>query len=152
RAKHGPSELVVEDGVLDLDEAAEVIPFNYAITAYGADYPVDGLIKRLENADINIPLFSLPPTRGTLTVRFQREFVWKKTQSDRFIESLLLGLPVPGIFLVKEPDNTLLVLDAQQRLRTLQGCYKGALRGKDFFREAVEERFQGIRYDDLEDE
>lgn len=31
------TEMLVVDGVLDIDEAAEVIPFNYAITAYGAD-------------------------------------------------------------------------------------------------------------------
>jgi uncharacterized protein with ParB-like and HNH nuclease domain len=39
---------------------------------------------------------------------------------DRFIESLLLGYPVPGIFLVKQSvDNRMLVLDGQQRLVTL---------------------------------
>ena len=27
----------------------EVIPFKYSISSYGADYPVDGLIKRLGN-------------------------------------------------------------------------------------------------------
>jgi len=26
----------------------EIVPFQYAITSYGADYPVDGLVKRLQ--------------------------------------------------------------------------------------------------------
>lgn len=42
---------------------------------------------------------------------------------DRFIESLLLGLPVPGVFLVRDRDNKLLVLDGEQRLKTLQAFY-----------------------------
>ena len=29
--------------VEDLDEALEVIPYTYSITAYGADYPVDSI-------------------------------------------------------------------------------------------------------------
>jgi len=74
--------------------------------SYGADYPVDGLVKRIEAPDIIVPLFSIDPEPGQTTVGFQREFVWKKHQSDRFVESLLLGLPVPGVFLVKEPTGS----------------------------------------------
>lgn len=49
----------------------------------------------------------------------------------------MLGLPVPGIFLVREPDNKLLVLDGQQRLRTLQNYHKGIFRGNEFKLDAV---------------
>ena len=45
------------DSVVDVDEASEIIPFRYAITSYGADYPVDGLVKRLNSHDILIPTF-----------------------------------------------------------------------------------------------
>ena len=41
--------------VQDLDEVAEVIPFTYSITAYGADYPVDSLVKRIKKGDILVP-------------------------------------------------------------------------------------------------
>ena len=41
-------------------------------------------------------------------------------EASRFIESLLLGLPVPGIFLARdEPTGKLLVIDGQQRLKSL---------------------------------
>ena len=79
-----------------------------------------------------MPRFSLEPEEGQSTVGFQREFVWKKPQADRFIESLLLGLPVPGIFLVKETNGKHLVLDGQQRLRTLDNFYSGIFQGKEF--------------------
>ncbi len=110
-----------DEAVDDLDELSEILPTAFSITSYGADYPVDGLVKRIEDGDIVIPLFRMQPEEGQTTVGFQREFVWKKSQADRFIESLLLGLPVPGIFLVKEPNGKFLVLDGQQRLRTRQG-------------------------------
>ena len=141
---------LVIDGVLDVDEAEEVIPFNYAVTAYGADLQVDGLIKRLHDGDIFIPLFSLTgePTDGA--ARFQREFVWKKVQSDRFVESLLLGLPVPGIFLVKEDSGKHLVLDGHQRLQTLLRFYSNDWEGEPFALESVQKRFRNKTYDQLE--
>ncbi len=133
----------------DLDEINEVLPSTYSITSYGADYPVDGLVKRISNGDIVVPLFSLEPEEGQSTVGFQREFVWKKPQADRFIESLLLGLPVPGIFLVKETNGKHLVLDGQQRLRTLESFYNGVFQGKEFVLENVQDHFKGKTYKTL---
>jgi len=57
---------------------------------------------------------------------FQRRFVWRRPQMDRFIESLLLGYPIPGIFLVQQSDKRYLVLDGQQRLTTLTKYYDDA--------------------------
>src|SRR4051812_2551692 len=115
-----PNSPAVEEVVQDLDEATEVIPFNYTITAYGADYPVDSIIKRMEAEDIVVPQFSWEPSSDSEIVGFQREYVWPRSKADRFIESLLLGLPVPGIFLVKETSGRFLVLDGHQRLYTLR--------------------------------
>jgi hypothetical protein len=149
------TELVLDpdDGVEDLNEDKEVIPYNFEITAYGADYDVEGLVKRVKRKDIVIPTFDpeIEPTDSGI-VGFQRRFVWRKTQCDRFIESLLLGLPVPGIFLVKEPNGVLLVLDGQQRLRTLERFFDGAFNDKVFRLESVQDRFHGLTYKDLPDE
>lgn len=144
------AQIAPEEDVEDLDEVNEVIPTAYTITAYGADYPVDGLVKRLGQGDIVVPLFSMQADAGQTTVGFQREFVWTKPQCDRFIESLLLGLPVPGIFLVKEISGKHLVLDGQQRLRTLQYFYDGVMQGKEFALENVQPKWQGKTYKTLE--
>jgi hypothetical protein len=130
-----------DDDVYDEAEAgAAGIEFQYAITSYGADYPVDGLVKRLSNDDIFIPTF-------------QRRFVWTSYQSSRFIESLLLGLPVPAIFLGKEDDtNRLLVIDGQQRLRSLWNFYKGRhANGEEFILNGVANRYEGLSYLTLPD-
>lgn len=152
-----PEELVAqlsadpeEELVDDLDEAAEVIDFTYFITAYGADYPVDSLVKRIGAGDIIVPRFSWEPEGDSDIVGFQREYVWPRTKADRFLESLLLGLPVPGIFLVKEPSGRFLVLDGHQRLYTMHAYYQGIINGKEYRLANVQERFVGKRYKDLD--
>jgi hypothetical protein len=141
-----------EEDVEDLDEADEDIPYTYAITSYGADYPVDSLIKRLRSADIVVPTFDWSSKGGTDVVGFQREYVWPKPKADKFIESLLLGLPVPGIFLVKEATGRLLVLDGHQRLHTLRSYYEGIIRGKEYRLTNVQERFRDKLFRELDTE
>lgn len=141
-----------EDPVDDLDEASEIIPCTYSITSYGADYPVDSLVKRIEAKDIIVPKFSWTQKNAAEIVGFQREYVWPRPKADRFVESLLLGLPVPGIFLVKEQSGRLLVLDGHQRLHTLQAYYKGVIHDESYRLANVQERFEGKRYEDLDTE
>lgn len=144
------AELEIDEVVEDLDEASEVIPYTYSITAYGADYPVDGVVKRIEAKDIVVPRFNWEPDTDSNVVGFQREYVWPRTKADRFIESLLLGLPVPGIFLVKEVSGRLLVLDGHQRLYTLKAFYDGVINGIEYRLANVQERFVGKRYEELD--
>lgn len=119
------------------DEGA--IPFRYSITSYGADYPVDSLVRRIADGSIYVPIF-------------QRGFVWTYAQASSFVESLLLGLPVPGIFMSREYDTQkLLVVDGQQRLRTLQYFYEGifADTGREFALKGVQQEFEGETYRSL---
>lgn len=127
----------------DLDAVGEEFyPVEYAISSYGADYPVDGLVKRINTNAIYIP-------------SFQRSFVWNIYRASRFIESLLLGLPVPAIFLSKELDsNKMLVIDGQQRLRTLEYFYNGIFLPIDraFKLRGVQARYQGKSYETLSED
>lgn len=142
-----------EVDVEDLDEALEVIDFTYSITAYGADYPVDSIVKRMEARDIVVPRFDWKgPNEKSGVVGFQREYVWSRPKADRFIESLLLGLPVPGIFLVKEASGRLLVLDGHQRLYTLRAFYDGVIHGEEYRLSNVQPQFVDKRYKDLDTE
>jgi uncharacterized protein with ParB-like and HNH nuclease domain len=62
-----------------------------------------------------------------------------------------MGLPVPGIFLYKEADtNEHLVIDGQQRLRTLQMFYDGIFQDKVFRLEGVREPWLKKSYNDLD--
>lgn len=112
----------------------EAIDFRYVITSYGADYPIDGIMKRIKEGVIFVP-------------PFQRNYVWNIYEASKFVESLILGLPVPGIFLSKEKDtNKLLVVDGQQRLLSLFYFYQGFFE-KDVFRlQNVQEDLNGKTY------
>lgn len=112
-------------------------PLRYSISSYGADYPIDSLVQRMNNNDIYIR-------------NFQRSFVWTWPQASRFIESLLLGLPAPGIFLFKEiSTQRLVVVDGQQRLNSLRSFYGGTFRERKFRLKGVDEQFQGLTYENL---
>jgi hypothetical protein len=140
-----------DDSMVDnvIDEAANdsTVPvILYDITSFGADYDVDGLVRRMKRKEIYAP-------------PFQRGFVWNIKEASRFIESLLLGLPVPGIFLARETDsNKFLIIDGQQRLKTLQFFFDGKFdpkegedKSKVFKLDEVQKPFNGLTYDKLDE-
>jgi hypothetical protein len=135
----GPVETPDLPIIDDADDPREVLPFTYDISSEGGNFDVEGLVRRVQRGTIDVP-------------KFQRDYVWSKTQADRFIESLLLGLPVPGIFLFKEPNSEkLLVLDGLQRLRTLEYFYRGLFRDRKFALKEVQKRFVDKTYETLEE-
>jgi hypothetical protein len=131
-------ELAFEEGIDDESLLEDPGVRKFTISSYGADYTVDTLVKRMRAGVFKIP-------------EFQRKFVWTLKHSSKFIESLLMGLPVPGIFLYKEADtNEHLVIDGQQRLRTLQMFYDGLFGEKKFRLVGVREPWLNKSYEDLE--
>lgn len=130
-------DLALEEGVEDETLLDDPGATKFSISSYGADYTVDSLVKRMRGGAFRIP-------------DFQRQFVWTPKHASKFIESLLMGLPVPGIFLYKEDTNEHLVIDGQQRLRTLQAFYDGILRGKEFKLQGVREPWLNRTYKTLD--
>lgn len=133
------AEVEIED---PQDDAVPVV--RYQITSFGVDFDVVGLCRRLQNEEIVIP-------------SFQRNYVWNQVQASRFIESLLIGLPVPGVFLSRDFDfSQYAVIDGQQRLKTLQFFYAGTFdlapgskTPKVFRLRGVQEEFEGRTYQEL---
>lgn len=134
----------------EIEEAQLAEPEVGAISYSGTDFDVEGLVRRLNRGDIVVPNFG--QSDSDLEVAgFQRSFVWRRPQMDRFIESLLLGFPIPAIMLVLQPDKRYLVLDGQQRLRTLQYFYGGIHKEEPFVLSNVAEEFKGLSYKTLTD-
>jgi hypothetical protein len=50
---------------------------------------------------------------------YQRNYIWDKSRASKLIESLILGLPVPQLFLYEEAKNRFAILDGQQRLLSI---------------------------------
>lgn len=79
---------------------------EYDITAAPNDFNVLTLHSFIESGAVRIP-------------GFQRNFVWDLARASKLIESLILGLPVPQIFLYEQQKNIFLVIDGQQRLMSI---------------------------------
>ncbi len=93
---------------------------------------------------------------------FQRRFVWKQVQASKLIESFLVGLPVPAVFLYSDRESQkYFVIDGQQRLKSVfyyfEGYYgseeRGArkvfsLKGLDKESPFHEKRFEALRESD----
>ena len=135
----------VEDEAVQSDLEQEIPSIErYEIGFYGTDFPVDALYKRLSSAD--------DEAEGDIFIPdFQRGYVWTKRQSDRFIESLLLGLPIPGIFLSTDRlTNKRFVIDGGQRLRTIKAFMDGNFKGSDYrLGKSIHPDFVGKTYADL---
>lgn len=88
----------------------------YNISSWGADYSFRELVNLYDDNDLVKP-------------ELQRKYVWEKPEASRFIDSILLGLPIPSIFLAKTDDNKLLIIDGYQRLMTVNDFIKGIWTG-----------------------
>jgi hypothetical protein len=61
---------------------------------------------------------------------FQRRPRWTDEQKSRFIESFILNIPVPPLFLFEIRSNAYEVIDGQQRIRAIQDFFSGTLQLK----------------------
>jgi hypothetical protein len=50
---------------------------------------------------------------------YQRQFRWKDDRQSNLIESILLGIPIPSLFMATNPDNTWELIDGVQRLSSI---------------------------------
>jgi hypothetical protein len=63
---------------------------------------------------------------------YQREFVWDITRQSRLIESIVLGLPIPLLFVAEiKESGKLEIVDGSQRVRTLAAFIKNELQLKN---------------------
>lgn len=116
----------------------------FKIQSWGADLSFRELISRYDEDELVKP-------------ELQRYYVWDKSEASRFIDSILLGLPVPSIFLAKTKDEKLLIIDGYQRLMTVRDYVKGIFSkdGKVFKlsrTEKVHSKWRGKAFAELEDE
>lgn len=113
---------------------------NYKLNSYGIDFDVNGLVRRLNSESIYLP-------------DFQRNYVWNKNKASKFIESLLLGLPIPSICLYKEEDNKQIIIDGFQRLESIRLFYSGKFKdGSKFALVNVNDDFKTKTITDLDED
>ena len=84
----------------------EVAVTQYDISVIPNDFNIITIFNLIDSGAVEMPVF-------------QRNYIWDKKRASRFIESLILGLPVPQIFLYQKERNKFLVIDGQQRLLSI---------------------------------
>lgn len=118
-------------------EEQEQDDISYEISYYPADITLKGYLDKDESKQLVFP-------------DFQRQYVWDQVRASKLIESFLLGLPVPGVFLYKERDtNKLKIIDGQQRIMTAIRFFKEQFGEVVFRLKNVNERWNGKKFDEL---
>jgi uncharacterized protein with ParB-like and HNH nuclease domain len=79
---------------------------EYEVTSTPNDFNTKTIIDFIESG-----LFKIPD--------FQRNYIWDIKRASKLVESLIIGLPIPQVFLYEESKNKYLVIDGQQRLLTV---------------------------------
>lgn len=93
-----------------------------------SDYPLDSLMIRNESRTVHDVLRRIEKDQFILDPDFQRAFVWEEERQSRLIESVLLRIPLPVMYLAENPDGKLVVVDGLQRLTTFQRFVGNKLR------------------------
>lgn len=134
---------------LELEEMAdELMEYSdddlYNINSWGADLSFREIITMYEEGELQKP-------------ELQRKYVWTRKEASRFIDSILLGLPVPSVFLAKEQDETMLIIDGYQRIMTVNDYVRGIFSGdgkvfKLSNTENINARWRGNAFAELETE
>jgi hypothetical protein len=94
-----------DDGFAEDEDDSAYIK-EYDISSSPNDFNVLTIMSFLESGNVKIP-------------GFQRNYVWDIKRASKLIESLVIGLPIPQIFLFEESKNQFLVIDGQQRLMSI---------------------------------
>jgi uncharacterized protein DUF262 len=111
----------------EVDE--EYSPASYEVVTYPADFTLEVLVGKLKPQKNQPPEIQIPG--------FQRKFVWTQAQASKLIESFLLGLPVPPIFMYTDSENIQMVVDGQQRLKSIGYFFEGYFGPEDRGRRPV---------------
>ncbi len=130
-----------QDTTNDVD--AEEATIGRTVRTQPADPDIRGLHQRHKDGDL------------VLQPEFQRKYVWDATKASRLVESVLLDVPIPVIYLAEEDNGTDYVIDGQQRLTALFSFIDGrhpdgtvfSLRNMEVFTE-----LQGLTYANLPSE
>lgn len=102
------------------DLESQILELQKEVAYDSKDYPIEVLVnKYTKDIDSDDNEIYVPD--------YQRDFVWSDTRHSRLIESIVLGLPVPPIFLAENKNGRLEIVDGSQRIRTLSSFVHGGL-------------------------
>lgn len=95
----------------DPDRVAEaerqILEYSRAVKFTVTEYSFEFIVQKLNTNRYYVP-------------EYQRELVWTPAKQSKFIESVLMGLPIPFVFFWQDKDGRMEIVDGSQRLRTIR--------------------------------
>lgn len=103
----------IEEFETEEDEILEIGEAERKISTQPLDLAVDHLVARID--------------RGSLILQpeFQRDYVWSSAKASQLVESILMAIPLPIVYLAETSDNDWEVVDGQQRLTSIYSFVRG---------------------------
>ena len=98
-------ELILEE-TIEEEQPVEISPERRRVYADKSDRSIYELFRKFQRGDL------------ILDPEFQRRYVWDNKKASLLIESVLLEVPIPVIYLAEEDNGKFTVIDGQQRLRS----------------------------------
>jgi hypothetical protein len=84
------------------------------------EYPLDSVFVRTESRTVGEVVKRINADRYELNPEFQRDFVWPADKQSRLIESCLMRIPLPVLYVAEAKDGRIIVVDGLQRLTTFK--------------------------------
>lgn len=108
------SDMIFDDDYDDDSKIPYEIPKEVRkITTQAYDKSVADMIRMMEDKDIR------------LNPEYQRNYVWDNKKASMLIESIILNVPIPVIYVSQEEDDSWVVIDGLQRLNSLKRFFAG---------------------------
>ena len=97
-----------------LDESDFIEPHAFEESIYPARYSEEEL--DIKENHMQVISFLRKREQGKIVVpEFQRNQIWKQQQKSRFIESLILNIPVPPFYISQDLNGNMIIIDGLQR-------------------------------------
>ena len=117
----------IAQGDIQLNECQNEIDYDTK------DFTLELLASKFKKGDFYIP-------------EYQREYIWRSKNKSLFIESILLGLPIPFMFMADCDDGRLEIIDGAQRIQTIMSFLNGEIKLNGLQKLTA---LNGFKYEDL---
>lgn len=102
----------------EVEDELEGLDKELSSHGWGKDYSLDAVFVRSVERTVGDIVSRIQKGRYQLNPDFQRDFLWDKTKQSRLIESCLMRIPLPVLYVAEAKDGKIIVVDGLQRLTT----------------------------------
>ena len=92
------------------------------------EYPIDEMLIRHESRTVFDVIRRMKGNMFVMNPDFQRDFIWSEDKQSKLIESVIMRIPLPVIYLAEDDEGRSIVVDGLQRLSTFKSFLNNDLK------------------------